>query len=79
MQEQLDEYFKNLLSKFQCGFRQNYGAQNCLLSMIEKVRNIGDKKIIFAVVLSDFLKPLNCIFHNLLKAKFSVCVLIGNH
>ena len=47
MQEQLDEYFKNLLSKFQCGFRQSYEDQNCLLFMIEKVRNIGDKKIVF--------------------------------
>ena len=48
MQEQLDEYFSDLLSKYQCGFRQGYGTQNCLLVMIEKLRKIRDKKGVFA-------------------------------
>ena len=33
---QLSEYFANFLSKFQCGFRQGFGTQYCLLVMIEK-------------------------------------------
>ena len=28
MQEQLDEYFSDLLSKYQCSFKQGYGTQN---------------------------------------------------
>ena len=37
MQEQLDEYFSDLLCLwYYCGFRQGYGTQNCLLAMIEK-------------------------------------------
>ena len=40
MQGQLDEYFNDLLSKYQCGFRQGFGTQNCLLAMIEKLRKI---------------------------------------
>ena len=36
MQEQFDEYFSDLLSKYQCGFKQVCGTQNCLLAMIEK-------------------------------------------
>ena len=44
MQEQLDEYFSNVLSKCQCGFRQGYRTQNFLLAMIEKLRKIKDKK-----------------------------------
>ena len=44
MQEQLDEYLSNVLSKYHCGFRQGYGTQNFLLAMIEKLRKIKDKK-----------------------------------
>ena len=61
MQEQLDEYFSDLLSKYQCGFRQAYGTQNCLLALIEKLRKIRDKKGIFAAVLTDLSKAFNCI------------------
>ena len=44
IQEQLNEYFSDILSKYQCGFRQGYGTQNCLLAMIERLRKIRDKK-----------------------------------
>ena len=37
VQEQINEYFSDLLSKYQCGFRQGYGTQDCLLVMIEKL------------------------------------------
>ena len=69
MQEQLDKYFSDLLSKYQCGFRQDYGTQNYLLSMIEKLRKKRYKKGIFAAVLTDLSKA--CIPHNLLIAKLS--------
>ena len=42
VQEQLGEYFSDLLSKYQCGFRQGYGTQDCLLAMIEKLRTIAE-------------------------------------
>ena len=71
MQEQHDEYFSDLLSKYQCGVRQSYGTQNCLLAMIEKQRKIRDKKGIFAAVLIDLAKVFDCIRHNLLIAKLS--------
>ena len=73
MQEQLDEYFSDLLSKYQCGFRKGYGTQNCLLAMIEKLRKIRDKEGIFAAVLADLSKAFDCIPHNLLIAKVSAC------
>ena len=50
MQEQLDEYLSNLLSKYQLHFRKGYGTQNYLLAMIEKLRKIKDEKSIFAAV-----------------------------
>ena len=71
MQEQLDKCFNDLLSKYQCGFRQGYRTQNCLLAMIEKLRNIKDRTDIFAAVLTDLSKALNCIHHNPLIAKLS--------
>ena len=55
MQEQLDEYFSDSLSKYQCGFRQGYGTENYLLAMIEQLRKIRDKKCILAAVLTDLL------------------------
>ena len=69
MQEQLDEYFNDLLSKYQCGFRQGYGTQSCLLAMMEKLRKIRDKKGI--AVLTDLSKAFDCIPHNLLLVKVS--------
>ena len=72
MQEQLDEYFSYLLSKYQCGFRQGYGTQNCLSAMIEKLRKIRDKKGIFAAVLTDVLKAFDCILDDLLIAKLLI-------
>ena len=32
----ISNYFENIFSKFQCGFRQGLSAQYCLISMIEK-------------------------------------------
>ena len=55
MREQLDKYFSDFLSKYQCGFRQGYGTQNCLLAMTEKLRKIRRKKSIFA---DRFIKSL---------------------
>ena len=71
MQEQLDEYFRDLLSKYQCGFRQSNETQNYLLTMIEKLGKIRDKKSIFAAVLTDLAKAFDYISHNLLIAKLS--------
>ena len=67
MQEQLDEYFSDLLSEYQCGFRQGYGTQNCLLALIEKLRKI--EKGIFVAVLTGLSKAFDCIPH---IAKLSV-------
>ena len=31
MHDNMSDYFNDVLSKFQCGFRKGFGAQNCLL------------------------------------------------
>ena len=33
---QMQTYFDNILSEYQCGFRKGFNAQHCLVSMIEK-------------------------------------------
>ena len=65
IQTQLNEYFANFLSKFQCGFRQGFSAQHYLLVMIEKLRKIRDEKGVFTAALTNLSKAFDCIPHRL--------------
>ena len=67
-----NKYFESLLSKFQCGFKQGFSAQNCLLVMVEKMKKIRDNKGVFAAVLTDLSKAFDCIPHGLLIAKLNI-------
>ena len=53
MQKQLNGYFFDFLSKFQCGFRQGFSTQHWLLVLIGKFREIRDGKGNFSAVLID--------------------------
>ena len=66
IQTQLNEYFANFLSKYQCGFPQGISTQHCLLVMIEKLRKLRDEKGVFAAVLTNLSKAFDCISHQLL-------------
>ena len=68
-----NKYFEPLLSKFQCGFKQGFSAQNCLLVMVEKMKiKNRDNKGVFAAVLTDLSKAFDCIPHGLLIAKLNI-------
>ena len=69
MHKQISEYFERFLSKFQCGFRKNHSAQNCLVYMLEKFKEALDKKKNFGALLTDLSKAFDCISHDLLIAK----------
>ena len=71
MHQQINEYFESLLSKFQCGFRQGFSAQHCLLVMVKKMKKIRDSKGVFAAVLTDFYKAFDCIPHGFLISKLN--------
>ena len=71
MHQQINKYFESLLSKFQCGFRQGFSAQHCLLVMVEKMKKFRDNKGVFAAVLSDLSSVFDCIPHGLLIAKLN--------
>ena len=63
MQQQINEYFKPILSKLERSFRQGYSAQHCFLVMIEKVKKIRDNKDVFLAVLRDLLKAFQFCFY----------------
>ena len=65
---EMNKFFINKLSKYQCGFRKGFGTQHCLLVMIEKLPKIQDNKGVFAAVFTDPSKAFDCISHELLIA-----------
>ena len=50
--KQKSNYFENIFSKFQCGFRQGLSAQYCFISMVEKWKKSVDKGKTFALSLA---------------------------
>ena len=58
MHDNMSDYFNDVLSKFQCGFRKGFGAQNCLLYMVETIRKTRDYQGVLAAVMTYLLKPL---------------------
>ena len=54
MYAEINAYFDDILSKFQCGFRKGCRAEHCLLYMIEKIIKIRDSKGVFLAVLTDY-------------------------
>ena len=59
------------LSIFQCGFRKGMSAQNCLLFMVEKLRQCLDNKGKTGVLLTDLSKAFDSLNHEILIAKLS--------
>ena len=54
MPDNMSDYFNDVLSKFQCGFRKGFGAQNCLLYMSETIQKARDDHGVFTVVIIAF-------------------------
>ena len=68
--DQINEYFQPLFSKLKCGFRNWSSAQHCLLILIEKCRNVLDKRGFAGLLLTDLSSTFDCFDHELLIAKF---------
>ena len=69
--KQITHFMDPLLSKYQCGFRRGFGAQDCLLAMLEKWKSSVDKRKTFGVLLTDFSKAFDCLSHDLIIAKLN--------
>ena len=56
MHNQMNDFFINKLSEYQCGFRNGFG-------MTEELRKIRGNKRLFAAVFTDLSKAFGCISH----------------
>ena len=73
--DQIYDFFENKFSRYQCGFRTSFNTQNALLSMVEKMLLVRDKKEVCGTILS---KLFDCISHDLLIAKLNASGLDQN-
>ena len=69
--KQIYEYFENILSKYQCGFRKGHSAQHCLIALLEKWQESIDRGSEFGILLTDLSKAFDCLPHDLFVAKLS--------
>ena len=67
----MSQFFQNLFSKYQCGFRKSFSTQHCLLAMLEKWKRFIDNGKMFGALLTDLSKVFDCIDHELLIAKLN--------
>ena len=70
---QMQTYFDDILSKYQCGFRKRFNAQHCLISMIEKWKESVDNGGAFGALMADLSKAFDCLHNELLIAKLEAC------
>ena len=67
--DQIRNYFDQILSKFQCGFRKGFNAQHCLIALTEKWKKSVDSGRAFRALLTDLSKAFDCLSHEILIAK----------
>ena len=71
MFKQISEFFENIFSKNQCGFRKGHSTQQYLLAMLEKWKRSVDSGKAFGALLTDLSKAFDCLDHELLIAKLN--------
>ena len=53
MFDQISQFFENIFSKYQCGFRKGFSIQQCLLAMLEKWESSVDNCEMFGASLAS--------------------------
>ena len=75
MVKKLSQFFENILSQYNCGFRKGFSTQlladSCLLAMLEKSKRPVDNSKMFGALQTDILKAFDCLGHELLIAKLN--------
>ena len=69
MFRQISNYMDSFFSKYQCGFRNGYSTQQCLLSMLEKWKRAVDNGKAFGLLLTDLSKAFDYLSNELLLVK----------
>ena len=67
--DQIHDYFIDVLSPLQCGFRKLHSTQHCLLVLFEKWKMALDSKSKAGIILTDLSKAFDCIRHDMFIAK----------
>ena len=67
--KQVTIFVDPLLSKFQCGFRKGYGAQDILVAMLEHWQSSTDKGKVYGALLTDLSKAFDCLSNEVIIAK----------
>ena len=62
-------YESSFFSKYQCGFRKDFSAPHCLVSILEKWKSATDNEKSFGALLTDLSKAFDCLSHDILIAK----------
>ena len=65
----MNDYFHQLFTKLRCGFPKKFNAQHCLIVLVEKCREVLDKRVYAGILLTDLSKAFDCINHELLIAR----------
>ena len=68
---QISQFFNNIFSKYQYGFRKIFSTQQCLLAMLEKWKKSADNGKDFEALLTDLSKAFDCLDHELLIVKLN--------
>ena len=76
LQKQLLVFFDSILSKLQCGFRNGYGTNSCLLMMAWLFKDATDIIKSFRALLTGVSKAFDCLCHDLIIAKLLVYNLV---
>ena len=72
MFKQMSEYFESLFfSKYQCGFRKGFSAQQCLVPILENWKPATNNKKAFGALLTDFSRAFDCLSDDLLIEKLN--------
>ena len=72
MLEQMSQFFENIFSKYQCGFRKGFCTRQCLLTVLEKWKTAVDNSKMFGALLADLSEAFERLEQELLIAKLNV-------
>ena len=75
----MSKYFDQSFPKYQCGFRQGYNTQNCLLVIAEKWEEVLNNGRLGGVLLTDLSSTFDSIKHDLLIAKITTAYGFDSH
>ena len=69
LHKQMSLHVEEHLSPYLCGYRKGFSTQQALLSLLERWKNVLDKKVYGGTALMDLSKAFDTLNHDLLAAK----------